>query len=40
MRKLLFLLLLSAAPLFAAEPEKGTVCFGTDCTPVRLNVDC
>jgi hypothetical protein len=33
MRRLLFLLLLSATPLFAAEPEKGTICFGTDCTP-------
>src|SRR5437660_164099 len=33
MRKLLLLLLLSAASLFADEPEKGTICFGTDCTP-------
>lgn len=33
MRKLLFLMLLSAATLFAADPEKGTICFGTDCTP-------
>src|SRR4051794_13590415 len=33
MRKLLFLLLLSATPLFAADAEKGTICFGTDCTP-------
>jgi hypothetical protein len=33
MRKLPFLLLLSATSLFAAEPEKGTICFGTDCTP-------
>jgi len=34
MRKVLFLLLLSATSLIAAEPEKGTICFGTDCTPV------
>src|SRR5947209_15825624 len=33
MRKLLFLLLLSATPLLAADAEKGTICFGTDCTP-------
>src|SRR2546423_10167767 len=33
MRKLLFLLLLSTTSLLAAEPEKGTICFGTDCTP-------
>jgi len=32
MRKLLFLLLLVANPLLADEPEKGTICFGTDCT--------
>ncbi|HEV7426751.1 MAG TPA: hypothetical protein VGQ46_10315 [Thermoanaerobaculia bacterium] len=34
MRKLLFLLLLSATSLLAAEPQKGTICFGTDCMPV------
>src|SRR3954453_13690318 len=33
MRNLLFLLLLSAVPLLAAAPEKGTICFGTDCAP-------
>src|SRR4051812_42270431 len=33
MRKLLFLLLLSATPLLAADAEKGTICFGTDCAP-------
>jgi ABC-type amino acid transport substrate-binding protein len=33
MRKLLFLLLLTATSLLAADPEKGTICFGTDCTP-------
>ena len=33
MRKLLLLLLLTATSLLAAEPEKGTICFGTDCTP-------
>jgi hypothetical protein len=33
MRKLLPLLLFTATSLFAAEPEKGTICFGADCTP-------
>ncbi|HEV7487149.1 MAG TPA: hypothetical protein VGQ65_15835 [Thermoanaerobaculia bacterium] len=32
MRKLLFLLFLTATPLLAADPEKGTICFGTDCS--------
>lgn len=33
MKKLLFLLLLSASSLIADESPKGTICFGTDCTP-------
>jgi hypothetical protein len=33
MGKLLFVLVLSATSLFAGEPEKGTICFGIECTP-------
>jgi hypothetical protein len=33
MKNLLFLLLLCAGSLIAGETPKGTICFGTDCTP-------
>jgi hypothetical protein len=33
MRKLLLLLFLTTTSLLADEPEKGTICFGTDCAP-------
>jgi hypothetical protein len=33
MRKLVLLSLLFVVPLVAQEPRKGTICFGTDCSP-------
>jgi hypothetical protein len=33
MKNLIFILMLSASSLIAAESPKGTICLGTDCTP-------